>query len=260
MRLHAPEIEDQAWCPPFLRDGLTDFLTDSADLLGFFDAAVPTIASLVRRHHVGFVVDLCSGAGGPALRARELLLRNHGVDVDVVLTDLYPNRDAFVRAAAQSHGRVRGRLEPTDAANVPDDVVGLRTIFNGFHHFRPELARRILTHAAAQRQPFISMEVVDRRPTTTATLCGVPLLALALALYRPRSPARFFCSTILPIIPAAAWWDGMMSCLRAYNVDELSALTADIPADGYSFRVEQASCRLLPLEVTMLIGEPVLRL
>jgi len=256
MRLHAPEIEDEAWCPPFLRDGLTDFLTDSAEVLGLYDAATPTIAGLVERHRATRLVDLCSGAGGPVLRTREQLQRQHAVDVDVLLTDLYPNRDAFARAEQDSRGRVRGRLEATDAACVPDDVVGVRTIFNGFHHFRPALARRIVEDAARKRQPFVSVELVERRPLTVATVLGTPLLAFLLALRRPRSPGRLLCSIAVPIIPAAILWDGLMSCLRAYGVDELRALTADLDDDAYSFRIEQVPTPLVPMRVTMLIGEP----
>jgi hypothetical protein len=259
MRLHAPEIEDQPWCPLFLRDGLTDFLTDSAELLGLYDTATASIAALVRRHQARCLVDLCAGAGGPVVRTRELLRRDHGLDVDVVLTDLYPNRGAFARMAEQSGGRVRGRLEPTDATRVPKDVVGLRTVFNGFHHFRPEVARAIVEDAARQRQPFISLEVVERRVRTIATVSGAPLLAMALALARPRSVSRLLCSTLIPIIPGAAGWDGLMSCARAYGVAELADLTANIHVDGYSFRVEQVSCRWIPLRITMLIGEPSLR-
>jgi hypothetical protein len=256
MRLHAPEIEDQPWCPLFLRDGLTDFLTDSAELLGLYDDAVASIAALVRRHQARCLVDLCAGAGGPVVRTRALLRRDHALDVDVLLTDLYPNHGAFARVAKQSGGRVRGRLEPTDAARVPDDVVGLRTIFNGFHHFRPEVARSIVEHAARQRQPFISLEVVERRVATIATVSGVPLLAMALALARPRSIPRLLSSTVVPVIPAAAGWDGLMSCARAYSVKELTELTADLHVDGYSFRVEQVARRWVPLRITMLIGEP----
>jgi hypothetical protein len=256
MRLHAPEIEDEAWCPPFLRDGLTDFLTDSADLLGLYDVATPTIAALVERHGATRLVDLCSGAGGPVLRTHEQLQRRHGVDVDVLLTDLYPNRDAFAHAERRSGGRVRGRLEATDAACVPEDIVGVRTIFNGFHHFRPALARRIVEDAARKRQPFISMEIVERRPLTVATVLGTPLLALVLALRRPRSVGRVLCSVALPVIPAAILWDGMMSCLRAYDVDELRALTADLEDADYGFRIEQVPAPLVPMRVTMLIGEP----
>lgn len=256
MRVHAPEIEDEAWCPPFLRDGLTDFLTDSAEVLGLYDAAVPTIAELLQRHGSARLVDLCSGAGGPALRTREQLQRRHGLDVDVLLTDLYPNRDAFALADTRSGGRVQGRFEPTDAACVPDDVVGVRTIFNGFHHFRPGLARRIVEDAARKRQPFVSVELVERRLLTVATVLGTPLLSVLLALRRPRSVARLACSVVVPVIPAAILWDGLMSCLRAYAVDELRALTADLDDDGYGFRIVQVPTPLVPMRVTMLIGEP----
>ena len=91
MRLHAPEIEDEAWCPSFLRDGLTDFLAASSDALGLYDGATPIVAGLVRRNGAKRLVDLCSGGGGPTVRLRAGLARDHGLDVEAILTDLYPN-------------------------------------------------------------------------------------------------------------------------------------------------------------------------
>lgn len=256
MRLHAPEIEDEPWCPAFLRDGLTDFLAAASETLGLYDAATPAVAALLQRHNATRLVDLCSGAGGPMLRMQRRLARSHGLDVEAVLTDLYPNQAAFRRAEDAGGGRVRGLLSPTDAACVPEHIVGVRTIFNGFHHFRPELARRIVVDAARKRQPFISIELAERRALTVATVAGTPLAAVLLAPFRRPTLARLLCTWVVPIIPAAVLWDGLMSCLRAYSPAELQALTADLNDDGYAFRIEQVKTPLLPTRLTMLIGEP----
>ncbi len=255
-RIHAPEIEDEAWCPATLRDGLTTFLQVSADKLALYDPATPTIADLLKRHGATNVVDLCSGGGGPLLRLCRGLRDEHGIDVRATLTDLYPNIDACARAEARSDGAVVGRRAATDASDVPDDLVGVRTFFNGFHHFRPALARQIVEDAARKQQPFISVEIVERRALTIATVSGVPLLALLLAPFSSPTLGRLALTYALPIIPAAIWWDGMMSCLRGYSVAELRALTDDLNSDSYRFRVEQVPSPWLPLRLTMLICQP----
>lgn len=260
-RIHAPELEDESWCPVVIRDGLTGFLQIAAETLRIFDCAAPVVAGVLQRHvEAGGddrLVDLCSGGGGPLLRMREALKTQHDLDVDAVLTDLYPNIGAFLQAEARGGGKVRAIKGAVDATDVPAELGGVRTIFNALHHFRPALARKIVEDAARKRQPFVSLEVVERRPSTVLFLLGTPLAALALTPFsRPLTPGRLFFTYALPAIPAGILWDGMMSCLRSYSADELTALTAGLDDDGYAFHVEVVDVPWQPLRITALIGEP----
>lgn len=261
-RVHAPELEDEAWCPVVIRDGLTGFLQIAAETMRIFDSAAPVVAGVLQRHNARSdrqtrMIDLCSGGGGPLLRMREALKTKHDLDVDAVMTDLYPNIGAFDEAEARGGGRVRAIKDAVDATDVPAELGGVRTIFNAFHHFRPALARKIVEDAARKRQPFVSLEVVERRPSTVLFLLGTPLAALALTPFsRPLTPGRLFFTYAVPAIPAGILWDGMMSCLRSYSPDELTALTAGLDDDGYSFHVEVVDVPWQPLRITALIGEP----
>lgn len=240
-----------------LRDGLTGFLQIAAEFFGIYDAAAGLVADVVKRHPQSRLIDLGSGGGGPLLRMRDALREKHGIDVDAVMTDLYPNVGAFAFAEARSGGKVKGIRTSIDATDVPADLDGVRTVFNAFHHFRPELARRIVVDAARKRQPFISLEVVERRVPTVLFLMGTPLAALILTPFsRPLTPGRLFFTYVLPLIPLGIWWDGMMSCLRGYSVEELRALTDDLNDDDYAFRVERIPVPWQPLRITALIGEP----
>lgn len=257
MRIHAPELEDQPWCPRFLRDGLTAFLQVAAERLRIYDNAAPVVAGVLQRQRALRLVDLCSGGGGPLLRLREALQEQHAVDVVAVLTDLYPNHSAFDEAVARGLGKVSAVRDAVDAGDVPASLQGVRTVFNAFHHFRPELARRIVQDAAKKKQPFVSLEVVERRFRTVAFLMGTPLAVWALTPFsRPLTPGRVLFTYVLPIIPLGVFWDGMCSCLRAYSVEELQALTAGLDDDGYRFRVERIEVPWFPLRITALIGEP----
>ena len=42
--------------------------------------------------------------------------------------------------------------EPVDAVKVPAEMTGLRTMFQAFHHLRPDQARAALADAAAKGQ------------------------------------------------------------------------------------------------------------
>ena len=255
-RIHAPELEDQPWCPTFLRDGLTAFLHTAAETLRIYDAVTPTLVDVVRRHGATRLVDLCSGGGGPVLRLQRAL-HDAGAPVDVVLTDLCPNHAAFDVAEARGRGTVTAVRDVVDATDVPAAFTGVRTLFNALHHLRPPAARRVLEDAARKRQPIVVVEVVDRRPQTIAFLCGTPLAAMALApLQRPWSASRLALTWAMPVIPAAIWWDGMMSCLRAYDDDELRALTAGLDDDDYGFSIAHVAVPWTPLRLSVLVGEP----
>lgn len=251
-RVHAPELEDEPWFPRSLRDSLTAFLQVSSEKLGIFDDAVPLLRDVLERAGAKRIVDIGSGGGGPLLSILADL-----PDVEAVLTDLYPNVDAFERAEQRLPGRVVGHRESIDATNVPEALVGVRTVFNALHHFRPALAKQILADAARKRQPICVFEVVERNPIAFAVIAGVPLAVLAFTPFTKPSALRLALTYALPIIPLATGWDGFASCLRAYSLPELRALTEDIHVDGYSFRVGQTERGApVPMRVTYLIGEP----
>jgi len=258
MRFHAPEIEDEAWCPAALRDGLTDFLQVASETMRLYDGATPVVADVMRRHGTSRIVDLCSGGGGPVQRLLSHVVVEPGLgDASAVLTDLYPNIDAFNGAVARGGGRLQARTESVDAAAVPEDLVGVRTIFNGFHHLRPAIARRVVEDAARKRQPFVSVELVERRLLTVAMVMGTPLATVLLTPWsKTVSPLRLVLTYLLPVIPLGVLWDGLMSCLRSYSESELLAIVDGLSDDSYSFRVERVGVAWLPARLTMLIGEP----
>ncbi len=250
-RLHVPELEDEAWFPSALRDALTGFLRVSAERLHVFDDAAPVVRDLVERHRATQIVDLCSGGGGPLASILEKL-----DGVEAVLTDLYPNVAAFEALERRFSGRLRGNRTSVDATDVPDSLEGVRTLFNAFHHFRPAQARRILEDAARKRRPLCILEVVERDPATVAVIAGVPLAVLALAPFSRPTALQLALTYALPVIPLATGWDGLASCMRAYSLDELRALAAEVKTDRYRFTVGRTPRGRLPIRVTWLIGEP----
>jgi hypothetical protein len=65
----------------------------------------------------------------------------------------------------------------------------------------------------------------------------------------------------VPVVPAVIWWDGLVSCLRAYAPEELEEMVAGLgqKADAagvarYRWSVGEARRGLLP--VTYLVGWP----
>ena len=226
-RFQLIELEDQPWFPRVIRDLATDYLQFIQIRFRMDRAMAPLVRRVLDDSGKTEIVDLCSGGSGPLL----LLVRDlaaGGVPVRATMTDLYPNVPAFEQIAAQSNGLIRFERRSIDARDVPPDLPGLRTIFNGFHHLAPEDARSVLHAAAAARQPVAIFEVSDRRwSTLIQILLLTPIFVwLATPFMRPFLWRRLFWTYVVPAVPFTCMWDGVVSQLRAYTVDELRGLAA----------------------------------
>jgi len=236
---------------------MTGFLRVASEALGMSAAAVPLVLEAMNAAGTDRIVDLCAGGGGPSLALVQRLCDHHGRDATVVLTDLYPNADAFARAEADLPGRAHGRLEPTDAAAVPADLPGVRTLFNALHHLPPAIARAVFADAARQRQPIVTFEIVERSAQGALIVAGLPLTIYALSAFvRPARALALALTYAVPVLPVAITWDGFASCLRAYSVAELEALVAPLQREDYRFRVERRRIPWRPMYVTSVIGLP----
>lgn len=236
-RVHLVELHDLAWCPRSLRDALTDFLKFALNLGHTYRPAAPLLRQAVRRAGASRVVDLCSGAGGPwSWLASE-------VGVPVVLTDLYPHREATLHP------------EPVDARAVPPELTGFRTIFTAFHHFRPAEARAILADAVRRRQGIAVFEGARRRPFDVGFVALTWLGVLAAAPFvRPFRWSRLLWTYLPPVLPLVGTFDGVVSCLRCYSPPELRALVRGF--DGYDWDIGVTRDSRSPLHMTYLIGVP----
>ena len=222
-RLHLMELEDQSWFPAIVRDLATDYLQFIQERFRLDRAMTPLVRRALDEGRTSAIVDLCSGGSGPML-GLVTDLADEGRQVHATLTDLFPNLAAFEKIAAASGGLVSYEREPVDARRVPPRLAGLRTIFNGFHHFRPADAKAVLHAAAQARQPIAIFEVSERSLRTLPVLLTPIFVWLATPFMRPFTFQRFFWTYIVPLVPFTCLWDGIVSQLRAYTVDELRAM------------------------------------
>lgn len=145
-----------------------------------------------------------------------------GRELRVTLTDRFPSDAARkLLGVSEEHG-IHYESAPVDATEVSEKRPGLRTLFNAFHHFRPELATHILSSAVDARRPIVVVEVLQRSPLSLLGMLMAPLVALvAVPFLRPFRPAWLLFSYAIPIIPLFILWDGIISTLRAYDQKEL---------------------------------------
>lgn len=256
-RLHLFELEDQSWFPSAIRDLVTDYLHFVETKFAPHQPVASLVAEALQRSDCTRIVDLCSGGGG-SIPSLLHALAAQGVRPQVTLTDRFPNTPAFQQVAAASHGQISFRNEPVDARTVPPEMRGLRTMFNAFHHFRPRDATAVLRDAVQAGQPIGIFEFSERSLRTLVPMFFlVPLLvAITTPFIRPFRWRRLLWTYLLPLVPLACWWDGIVSQLRAYSPTELQDLAEAVGAPTYCWRAGRVPIVSNPGCLTYLIGYP----
>ncbi len=235
---------------------MTGALRRGFELVGVSRFIADHLAPRVRELGVTRIVDLCSGGGGPTVELAAAL-RRQGTAVEITLTDLYPNLPAFEALRLRSGGALQYRAEPVDATAVPTDLTGLRLVFNAFHHLPPQVAQALLRDAMTKGQPIAVYEVVGREAVQMTAMLGIPaLMPLILPLVRPFDWRWIPLTFPLPILPLASAWDGMVSCLKIYDPDELREMTAPLQSPGWRWEIGQLRPTPLPAHITWLLGWP----
>jgi len=248
-RLHLFEWNDQPWLPEVLRRAETEYLARTIDMVRPFRPIAPILADLTARHG-GRIVDLASGGAGPWRKLRgEIAEASGGEPPAVTLTDRFPNP----RAARGTE--LTYETDPVDARAVPERLTGVRTMFDGLHHHRPDDARAILADAHQAGVPIVTADATTRRlPLILVSLVLIPILVLLVTPFvRPWSGWRLLFTYVIPVLPVIILWDGIVSCLRTYRPGELLDLARGL--DGY--RWEAKELRSGGAVVTYLVGEPV---
>lgn len=256
-RMQLVELEDLPWFPAVLRDGGTSYIGMIVSKSGHGAMLAPTLERALDATGSTEILDLCSGGGGP-VRVVADALAARGKPVRVRLSDKYPNLRAFEHAAAGSEGRVTSHPEPIDATAVPSEIQAFRTMFNAFHHFPPEVARTILADAVQKRQPIGIFEVVSREalPFIGLLLSPIPV-TLSVPFWRPFRWSWLFFTWILPLMQPFVLWDGIVSWLRVYSVEELRELVAGIDAPDWEWDIGTIKLGDAPAHATYLIGRPL---
>jgi len=259
------EWEDLPWLPRVIRDYITDHLHFglTQQLRRPINRRIARrLSEILHRERSPCVVDLCAGAGGPLLCIQRILRDEFRLDVDVVLTDLYPNADAFRHREYEGAGDVRACYEPVSACDVPTELAGLRTLFSALHHFQPHHVRSILADAARKRQPIATFEPLERTWRMVLKI-GVYSLYQSFLLTPQISRLtwqRFLLTYVIPLCPAVMLWDGIVSAMRTYTPDELRQITQDIGAVGYEWEAgefDSAGPLGITVPTTFLIGQPI---
>ncbi len=230
-RAHLFEFNDSPWAPAALRETIVEALSRTLDWGRILQGLTAPFSEFLGKTGAASVLDLCSGAGGPAaILARELARTGRPVPL-FLLTDLHPHPEAWARLCAE-HPVIEALPVSVDATRIPEHVGAgrARVIINALHHFRPELAGAIL-RGACERSPGVFVaEGFERNPLLFGAFAAAGLPALFLNPWlTPRGKLpKAWLTWATPVALTASIWDGLVSTLRVYTEAELRAMVAPL--------------------------------
>ena len=166
-RFHLMEIEDQSWCPSWLRESSHSSLaqmwkTQSSKKGSPASQACDLIFENIDDVANFTFIDACAGAGGPTplLEARlNQTLRSQGkAPAPFILTDLYPDLNAWKSIVKKSENisYVETPIDATKARRLAaPGRKECRTFNLCFHHFDDPAAKAVLRSAVQEADAFV---------------------------------------------------------------------------------------------------------
>ena len=258
-RLHLIELHDLSSFPNSWRDYLTDFLSFFSYHVNPYKPAIKKLCSAMQKSKASKILDLCSGKGLYMLKLLKCMSEMNYNPEQIILTDKFPCINTFELLGTLSDGRIQYIHNSIDAINVPSDLKGFRTFFSSFHHFRPNDAKKIINDAANAKQGIAIFEYPNRNflIAVIAGLSGPLLLLLLTPFVRPFSWNRLFWTYIFPVVPLVFCWDGFVSHLRTYTIQELNSFVSEVSDKNYSWEIAKIKSLFGFCRITYLIGFPL---
>lgn len=86
----------------------------------------------------------------------------------------------------------------------------------------------------------------------------VPLMVLLMTPFiRPFRWSRLLWTYLIPVVPLVSLFDGWVSCVRTYSVQELRELTEALDAKNYHWETGAVKSRSGLIPISYLIGVPI---
>lgn len=257
MPLRLFEIHEERWFPQFLRDQFVDGLQMILEVTSTYAPIAQLLWKRLEDSRTERVVDLCSGAGGPWPSLVRDFETHGATPPEVFLTDKFPSTRKLDDLESPALKRIHYVQQSVDATQIPKNLQGFRTLFSSFHHFDRDQALRLLQDSVARKQGIGIFEAPGLHALTILSLFFIPIAVwLLIPFRRPFRWSRLIWTYLIPVIPFVLFFDGFVSCLRAYSIQELEEMISGLRA-GYRWEIGEETGDLLPLRITYLIGSPL---
>lgn len=239
-RIDLFEFEDFAWFPNWMRICLTRLIVVMHKFLKSSDDLVPLIKRALKYSKNNTIVDLCSGSGGPMIEVfKDLAREKEKSNVKLILTDLFPNLEMASKINDSAIKNLSYETKPVNASHVNTELTGVRTMVGSFHHMNPDTARQILINAIESKESICIYEISDNSHPTFLWWMAIPIIfimALVITPFvKPLTWKQLIFTYLIPIIPLCFAWDGAVSNVRTYNLEDLDILLEGLESENYKW-------------------------
>ena len=264
-RIQLFEFEDFKWFPEVIRKSMTNLIMVLHKMVGTKEVIAGLLSEILKEGDYKRVVDLGSGSGGIMPDVIQELHSEEGLeDIELVLTDLYPNTDMVVDRNNKPEQKIQYHSEPVDASELENAPQGLKTMINSFHHMNPEKARNILASAQKNKETILIYEMGENNIPLLLWWILLPLSLVVLIIMslfmtfavRPLSWQQLLFTYLIPVIPICYAWDGQASLPRMYTMGDLDILLEDLDSSEYRWKKGKAYKKNKKSLGTFLIGSP----
>lgn len=250
------EFIDLKWWPKLFRSMTTDFLHSVIEKYQPYSPKVDLISKAILSTNSNTIMDMCSGSLGPWLHLKKQVEQKTDKCLDLILTDKYPNNTMLNKV--KKLGFLTYYPHPVDTRDIPCSLkTTTRTIFNGFHHFSPYDAQKIISNSIKDKQPIIIFELLRRSWADVLIVTFfTPFFVWFFMLYLMKPTfTNIFFTYIIPIFPFVFTWDTIVSNLRSYTEKELKAMVKKVDT-SHSYICHVGRYRYKRLPVLYLIAYP----
>ena len=218
-------------------------------MMGLDEVITQLISKALKKSSTNQIVDLGSGAGGAMPYVMESLnASEEHANTRMLLTDLYPNKEAIASIRKLNNPNLSFQETPVDATHLKDAPKGLKTMVNSFHHMNPEQAKQILTSAYESKQPILIYEMAENKIPLLLWWLLLPLsISIMLVMVwfmtpfvKPLTFKQLFFTYVIPVIPIFYAWDGQASMPRIYTLSDMDELLEGLSDESYVWEKEPA--------------------
>ncbi|MTI32277.1 hypothetical protein [Xanthovirga aplysinae] len=247
-RVQLFEFEDFHWFPSSFRSTMTKIIVVFHQLLGTKEVIANLLSEIRKNYGYNRIVDMGSGSGGAMPMVIEHLNKvNKGPKVELLLTDLHPNKKFIDQFNGKNQDYISYSETPLDAKNLSQAPKGMKTMINSFHHMPPFVAREILRTAQENKQAVLIYEMGEN--VVPVIIWGLllpitlPIVALTAILFvpfvKPLNWKDILFTWFIPVVPLFYAWDGQASAPRIYTFKDIEELLPE-KNDGYKWEVKHA--------------------
>lgn len=227
------EFGDLKWIPHLYHYYLRVYLIFFIRLIGYDKLWAKQTESFIEGNSADSVMEYGSGSGEPLIQMVSQINSTKAKSLNYVMSDLKPLPEFVNKVNDQSPENFSYIETPVDATkNKPSD--GQAVIFiNSFHHLSPEIAQEVIKNNLENGNEMLILEYVRNNPLAYLSMFGgllLILLTLPFVVKLKHLPIAVLFTYIIPLFPLMVFWDGLVSCRRAYGKKFFEQVVKDVQA------------------------------